>query len=65
MAKGYKGNTPADSTYVEEIKNFLDGVTKKSTIRHTFDDEFKILKVLDSIELSNKKNKKVKINKNI
>jgi len=28
MAKGYKGNTPADSTYVEEMKNFLMGLLK-------------------------------------
>ena len=63
MAKGYKGNTPADSTYVEEIKNFLDGITKKLPVRHTFNDEFKILKILDSIELSNKKGKKIIIQK--
>ncbi len=63
MAKGYKGNTPADSTYVEEMKNFLDSIMKKSQVRHTFDDEFKILKVLDSIELSNKKHKKIIIHR--
>ena len=63
MAKGYKGNTPADSTYVEEIKNFLDGITKKLPVRHTFNDEFKILKILDAIELSNKKGKKIIIQK--
>ncbi len=63
MAKGYKGNTPADSTYVEEMKNFLNGITKKSQVIHTFDDEFKILRVLDAIETSNKKGKKVIINK--
>ncbi len=59
MAKGYKGNTPSDSTYVEEMKKFLDGVTKKSPVKHTFNDEFKILKILDVIELSNKKGKKI------
>ena len=63
MAKGYKGNTPADSTYVEEMKTFLDAITKKSPIRHTFDDELKILRVLDAIELSNKKSRKICIKK--
>jgi predicted dehydrogenase len=63
MAKGYKGNTPADSTYVEEIKNFLDAITKKSLVKHTFENEFKLLKVLDAIEISNKKSKKIIIHK--
>ena len=58
MAKGYKGNTPSDSIYVEEMKSFLDTI-KKSSARHTFDDELKILRVLDAIELSNKKSKKI------
>ncbi len=59
MAKGYKGNNPADSTYVEEIKNFLDSIMKKSQVRHTFDDELKILKVLDAIEKVMKNLKKL------
>ncbi len=63
MAKGYKGNTPADSTYVEEMKIFLNAITKKSIITHSFNDELKILKVLDAIELSNKKSKKIIIKK--
>lgn len=63
MAKGYKGNTPADSTYVEEMKSFLDSVVKKSSPSHTFNDELKILKILDAIELSNKKGQKVIIKK--
>ena len=58
IAKGYKGNTPSDSIYVEEMKSFLDTI-KKSSARHTFDDELKILRVLDAIELSNKKSKKI------
>jgi predicted dehydrogenase len=61
IAKGYKGNTPADSTYVEEMKSFFDAISKKSKIQHTFNDELKILKVLDSIENSNKKGKKILI----
>ena len=60
IAKGYKGNTPSDSIYVEEMKSFLDAI-KKSSSRHTFDDELKILRVLDAIELSNKQAKKIVI----
>ena len=62
MAKGYKGNTPSDSIYVEEMKSFLDAI-KKLSARHTFDDELKILRVLDAIELSNKQAKKIIIRK--
>ncbi len=62
IAKGYKGNTPSDSIYVEEMKSFLDAI-KKSSSRHTFDDELKILRVLDAIELSNKQAKKIIIRK--
>lgn len=62
MAKGYKGNTPSDSIYVEEMKSFLDAI-KKSSARHTFSDELKILKVLDAVELSNKQSKKIIIRK--
>ena len=62
MAKGYKGNTPSDSIYVEEMKSFLNAI-KKLSAQHTFDDELKILRVLDSIELSNKQSKKIIIHK--
>ena len=62
MAKGYKGNTPSDSIYVEEMKSFLDAI-KKSSARHTFYDELKILRVLDAMELSNKQAKKIIIHK--
>ena len=53
----------AASSYVEEIKNFLDAITKKSLVKHTFENEFKLLKVLDAIEISNKKSKKIIIHK--
>lgn len=59
MASGYKGNTPSDSTYVEEMKDFLNTIQKKSPPKHTFFDELKILQVLDAIEKSNKKSKKI------
>jgi hypothetical protein len=45
------------------MKIFLNAITKKSIITHSFNDELKILKVLDAIELSNKKSKKIIIKK--
>jgi len=59
MSSGYKGNTPSDSIYVEEMKDFLSVVQKKSSPKHTFLDELKILQVLDAIEKSNQKSKKI------
>jgi len=59
VVKGYKGNTGAETIYEEEIKTFLDTVTKKKKYPHSFKDELKLLKVLDAVELSNKKGKKI------
>ena len=59
VAKGYKGNTGSETIYEEEIKTFLNTVKQKKKYPHSFNDELKLLKVLDAIELSNKKGKKV------
>ena len=59
VAKGYKGNTGTETIYEEEIQTFLDTVTKKKNYPHSFKDELQLLKVLDAIELSNKKGKKI------
>ncbi len=61
VAKGYKGNTGAETVYEEEIKAFLDSITKKKKYPHSFKKELKLLEVLDAIELSNKKDKKIDI----
>ncbi len=61
VAKGYKGNTGAETIYEEEIKAFLDNITKKKRYPHSFKEELKLLKVLDAVELSNKKDKKINI----
>ncbi|ABX12051.1 Gfo/Idh/MocA family protein [Nitrosopumilus maritimus] len=63
VAKGYKGNTPSESLYVAEIKNFLDSIKQKKKPNYTFVEELRILKVLDAIELSNRKSKKIVIKK--
>lgn len=59
MAKGYKGNTPSDSIYEKEMKNFLNAIQKKLVPKFTFSDELEILKTLDAIEQSHKKSKKI------
>jgi len=59
VATGYKENVPSESTYVEEMKDFVNAVKKKSKLRHTFFDELIILQVLDAIEKSNQKSKKI------
>ena len=63
IAKGYKGNTPSESLYVNEMKNFITCVKRKKTPNYTFNDELKILKVLDAIEQSNKQSKKISLKK--
>ena len=59
VAKGYKGNTGSETLYEEEISVFLDSVLKKKKYPFSYAEELKILKVLDSIENSNKKGKKI------
>ena len=59
VAKGYKGNTGSEIIYEEEMKTFLNAIIKNKKYPHSFKDELKILKVLDAIELSNKKGKKI------
>jgi len=63
VEKGYKGNTPSESLYVDEMKNFISSVKTKKKANYTYADELKILEVLDAIELSDKKSKKVSIRK--
>lgn len=59
VAKGYKGNTPSESLYEEEMQNFIGAVTKGKKYPLSFKDEFRILKILDFIEDSNKKGKRL------
>jgi len=62
-AKGYIGNTPSESLYVEEMRTFLKTIKQKKLYPHTFSDELEILKILDAIETSNKKSTKIVIKK--
>lgn len=63
VAKGYKGNTPPESLYEEEMQNLLDIINKKKKHSYSFSDELKILRILDAVETSNKEEKKIIINK--
>jgi len=62
VAKGYKGNTPSESVYEDEIKLFMNTIKGKAHYPQSFRDELKILKILDLIETSSKTGKKIKIN---
>ena len=59
VAKGYKGSTPPETLYEEEMQSFIDAVKRRRKYPHSFHDELKILKVLDAIELSNKMKKRI------
>jgi len=61
IAKGYKGNTGSELLYEREIKIFLDAVIKKKKYPHSFNDELELLEILDKIEISNRKERKIKI----
>jgi len=58
-AKGYKRSTPPDTLYENEIENVLAIVKGQKKSRYGFDDELKILRILDAAELSSKKGKKI------
>lgn len=62
VAKGYKGSTPPETLYEEEMKHFLDAVKNKRKYPHLLQDELKILDVLDAMEESSKKEKKLYLN---
>ncbi|WP_182129676.1 Gfo/Idh/MocA family oxidoreductase [Nitrosopumilus sp. b3] len=61
VAKGYKGNTPSESLYVDEMNQFMVAIKQKKQPRYTFNDELKILKILDAIELSDKRSRKINL----
>ena len=62
VARGYKGSTPPETLYENEIENVLAVIKKRKKSEYGFDDELKILKILDAAELSSKKGKKIILN---
>jgi predicted dehydrogenase len=59
VASGYKGITPPESLYEEEIINFLKSTKKLKSCSFSLKDELKILKILDTIEKSSKLGRKI------
>ena len=62
VAKGYLGTTPPETLYEEEIHAFLNSIKIKKEYPYSFDDELKMLEILDAIEFSSKKGKKIIVN---
>ena len=58
-APGYTGNTPSETIYEKEMNNFLLAVKHKQTYPFSLNEDLEILEILDAIELSSKKGKKV------
>jgi len=61
VAPGYKGNTGQESLYEDEMKSFINSIKKKQKYPHSFKDELEILQILDLIEISSKKGKKLSV----
>ena len=59
IAPGYKGNTGQESLYEDEMKYFIKCMKKKEKYPYSFKDELEILQILDLIESSSKKGKKL------
>ena len=59
VAPGYKGNTGQESLYEDEMRSFVNSIKKKQKYPHSFKDELEILQILDLIETSSKKGKKL------
>ncbi len=59
VAAGYAVNTPSETTYEREMKEFLLSVKHKQSYPFSLEQDLQILKILDAIELSSKKGEKV------
>lgn len=58
IAKGYKGTTPPEILYEEETKNFVDALNGKK-YSYSFEDELNILTILEAVETSSQRGKKI------
>ena len=59
VAKGYGGSTPPETLYEDEIKIFLDSIQSRKKYFFSFNEELKILHVLDAIEKSSKRKQQI------
>ena len=57
VAKGYKGTTPPENLYENEMKQFINAINHKRKYPFSFNDEIKLLQSLNNIEKSSKKNR--------
>lgn len=64
VAKGYGGSTPPEKLYEEEMNAFLNSIKNKKKILFSFNDELKILKIINAIEKSSKIKHEVKLTRN-
>lgn len=62
-AKNYSKNTPSDSIYEEEIKNYLLSIKNNKKYPFPLENELQILKILDAIEKSSQRKKSILIKK--
>lgn len=53
VAKGYRGITPSESLYEDEMKSFIDTVFNQKKYPYTFKDELYSLQIIKKIEKSN------------
>lgn len=61
VASGYKGLTPPESLYEEELNSFFKSINNSNNRVFSLNDELKLLNVLDAIEKSSKINKRINI----
>ena len=59
IAKGYGGSTPPETLYEEEIETFFNSVKNRKKYTYSFDEELKILQILDAIEKSSKRKQQI------
>lgn len=63
VAKGYVGSTPPETLYEDELKYFFKAIIQKKKYPFTFQDELKLLRVLDAIKDSSKMKKQIILDK--
>jgi len=56
-----KGYIHGEGMYIQEMKMFLKAIKKETPIPYTFEEDFKILKILEAIEKSSDSGNREKI----
>ena len=63
VAKGYVGSTPPETLYEDELRQFFGAIKHQKKYPYTFQDELKLLRVLDAIKYSSKQKKQIILGK--